>query len=218
MADKFTLVATLPATGCTREDIYSLIRTAVPTVELVDNDTLGVTGGKVYAKSWVPRWSKFSFAFEDFTAAGLTEAITAFALAAGGVIHKVVLDVTEAWVVPGMGTLDLELGVAADADKYSGGTHQAGETIGAGIFAPETAALRDAFAALDGIDVTDGSGLFDGAAALAALAGLGGSYGLESMDASTNILLTATSDAGNLSTATAGAVDVYVLCSNLINT
>jgi len=181
MADKFTLVATLPATGCTREDIYDLIRTAVPTVDLVDEETAGVTGGKVYVKSWVPRWRKFSFTYENFTAAGLTESIAAFALAAGGVIHKAVLDVTEAWVISGMSTLDLELGIAGTAGKYSNSSHTDGEALGADIYAP------------------------------------GATDGLESMSASTNILLTATSDAGNLNTATAGAVDVYVLYSNLIN-
>jgi len=182
MADKWTLVATLPATGCTREDIYNLIRTAVPTVELVDEQTVGVTGGKVYAKSWVPRWRKFSFTYSNFTAAGLSEAITAVALEAGAVIHQTVLDVTQAWVIPGMSTLDLELGIAAAAGKYSGSTHRDGELVGTGIYAP---------AATDG---------------------------LESMSASTNITLKATSDAGNLNAATAGAVDVYVLYSNLINT
>lgn len=179
MADKFIVTVELPQTGCTREDIYDAIRTALPTAELADLKTIDLADGKFYAKSAVARWRKFSFTHNDFTAAGLTESITLFANTAGGVIHKTVIHVTEAWEISGMTELDLSVGIAGDTDEYSADSHAAGEETGATLFdAP-------------------------------------GNGGLESMTENTTILLTAASNAGNLNTATAGAVDVYVFWSGL---
>ena len=175
MPDTFTVVESIfdPATP---DDFEKAMRTMLPTSQLVDDSLMKVSGGKLLPNSYVPRMRKATITYEDFTVAGLSEAVAAQVLQAGEIILKAVLDVTDAWVIAGMSTLDLELGVAADPDKYSGSTHVGGEAVSRGnVFDPPA------------------------------------NDGLEDMTASTEILLTATSDAGNLADATAGSVDVYLV-------
>ena len=60
MTDKLNTTETLPATNCTRDDIYSLIKTVNPTAEITDQNTLDVVGDVLVASVNVPRWFKVS--------------------------------------------------------------------------------------------------------------------------------------------------------------
>lgn len=182
MADTFVVPETIPATGADREDFYNQTRQALPTDQLIDTDSgLKISGNKIALNTGVARVRKVSIAYDDFTAAGLSESITAFALSPGEFILGSCLHVTTAWVIAGMSTLDLELGIAADPDKYSGSTHTDGESTNDGDY-------------------------YDGPA----------NAKLESMASAVNILIKATSDAGNLDTASAGAVDLYIIVGSFV--
>lgn len=151
MSDNFVLTRTLPQLGCTREDIYSLLRSMVPGGSLVNEGALGVSDGSVYLKSGVPRWSRFDVAYTDYTVSGLSESVTVLPLPAGAVIYQTALRVSDRWLIGGMSSLQLSLGVTGDLDRFSNASYLNG--------AVEGWAFYDAPAHGGMVDLTDNSEL-----------------------------------------------------------
>lgn len=109
----------LPARGCTRNHIYDLIESLRPTTAFFGAEadaTLELTDDGVRAKMLIPRWKKFSFTYEDFADASLTNSLTLFTLEAGGIIHAVKLKHSEAFA--GCTTYTLSVGISGTLDKH----------------------------------------------------------------------------------------------------
>jgi hypothetical protein len=118
MANNLAVTETLPETGCTRADIYSLINTANPTSSLVDGTTLKVASSKIAAEVIVPRWQKFSLDWEDFATAATTVQAALFTLQDAGVIHGVKVKHSTAFAGTGLKKCTLSVGIAGEPAKY----------------------------------------------------------------------------------------------------
>lgn len=134
MTIRFNNTETLPATGCTRDDIYSLIKTLDAVAGLV-SAPLTVTGGAVTAALLSPRWEKVGDAvgFADFSVASHTNDIQLF-LAVGAVcIHAVKIKQSTQFVGTGISKVELTVGVAANLAKYAA-PFDVGQAVGDTVF------------------------------------------------------------------------------------
>jgi len=119
MVDKLKVTEALPLVDCSREDIYSLIQTSDPTVELTDQDTITVLNDVLVAGVGVPRWVKVTKDYTDFATNGLTNDIEGFLLPAGGVIHAVKIKQSTEFTGGGITAYTLSVGIAGDLTKYA---------------------------------------------------------------------------------------------------
>lgn len=119
MTDRFELTEELPACNVTREMFYSLIRTAVPTENLVDGESLEILANQIVARASVPRWRKYTVDYDDIQEAALTAQATLFQLPAGGVIHAVKIKHSTAFAGTGISAVTASVGVSSDSDKYA---------------------------------------------------------------------------------------------------
>jgi len=142
----FQTTETLPETGCLRQDIYDLIETIVPTVDVVDDDTIEVLSNKFYAKLLVPRWKKFTVTHEDLQAAALTNDIELFILPAGGIIQGVMMKHSEAFAGTGITDYDISVGIVGTLAKYAA-AFDVDQAIGDTVFSLTTTAGAETFAA-----------------------------------------------------------------------
>jgi hypothetical protein len=121
MATNFDVTEALPATGCTREDIYSLLETMNPVAQLVSSETLEVVANQIAANLNVPRWKKTTIDFEDVAALGAVASgdVALFTLPAGGVVHGVKVKASTAFSGGTLTKLDASVGVSGSSSKYS---------------------------------------------------------------------------------------------------
>jgi hypothetical protein len=179
MPQTFQSAANLPATNCTRQNIYDLIESILPLAALVDVNSLQILSNKITAGDRTPYWRKYTKVFTDFATAATTNSIDLFSLPAGAVILAVKLKHSVPFTGGALSAYTISVGITGTLAKYL--------------------AAQNVFAAVSPTNY-----------------GLGATIGGESHTASTPIKATATSTGGNLSVATAGIVDVWVLWSVLV--
>jgi hypothetical protein len=109
MADNFSLPNTLPETGCTREDIYDLLKTANPTEAVVNTAALAVSSNKITAGARLPYFRKVTKSHADLAVAALTNDIELLQLPAGGLLHGLKIKCSEAFGGSGIATYKLSI-------------------------------------------------------------------------------------------------------------
>jgi len=121
MTDVLQTTETLPATSCTREDIYSLIESVIPLVAITDDESLTVLNNQIRAATRVPRWQKVGAAvdYEDLAASALTNDIELFTLPGAGVIHAVKIKHSTAFSGGALSSYKLSVGIAGNLVKYA---------------------------------------------------------------------------------------------------
>lgn len=156
MSDNFSVPGSLPHTDCDEDDFYELIKTIVPTSELVNSRGLEISAGKIALRMRAPAWVKVGdgLTFEDFAAAALTYDIELFTLPAGGVIHGVMIKHSEAFAGGSISAYTLSVGIVGSLTKYAGAfdvfqaigetVFQLASTVGAESFAEAGVSIRAA--------------------------------------------------------------------------
>jgi len=234
----FETTTVLPSTDCTEEDFYNLVRNLKPLADLLSTGGgLQLIADKLALAASVPRWVKYTKTFADLTAASLTNEIELFQLPAGGVIHAVKIKSTTPFTGGSISAYTVEVGINGNTDKYAA-AFDVWPAVQGYIYRLVQAPFNDDLT-LAAFGNTDGeiagltiSGsydqaeiealrakceeLADDARAMRAVLNAfwtGQRLGGENHDVATSIRLTARSTGANLSEATAGSVNVWVLQS-----
>lgn len=119
MTERFQIQDELPALNCTREDIYAMVRSLLPTNNVIDDDSLVILSSKLQAGSGTPRWRKYTVAYTAILAAATSEQEALFTLPAGGIVHAVKIKHSAAFAGTGITALTASVGIAGDGDKYA---------------------------------------------------------------------------------------------------
>jgi hypothetical protein len=109
----------LPQTNVTREMIYDLIENLLPTVAMVDNDTLTVLSNQVRIGTPVPRWQKFTVTFAQLAAAATSNSATLFTLPPGGIVHGAKIKHSEEFSGGAISAYTLSVGITGNLTKYT---------------------------------------------------------------------------------------------------
>jgi hypothetical protein len=236
----FDNTTTLPATSCTQNDFYTLVKMLQPAAGLVDGTSIQIDGTTHALKggNYAPFFRKITKTYADLAQAAVTFDIELFMLPPGGFIHAIMMKHSAAFTGGILSAYTLSIGVGANLTKFMSAqnvfnapgalnfhvvwgpffnfymppamVNVDGAIGGLTIGASYTQAQINALR--DATEV-----LADDVRALRTALALycGGQVGIESASANTSIRLAATSTGANTSTATAGSVDVYVLYSIL---
>lgn len=163
------------------------------TVNATDVDFTGVTnfdltGVNVTGLSSASPWTKYTKTFSDFSTAAAINDIELFSLPAKTVIEALVIKSTTAFTGGTISSYGVSVGIAGTLDKYS-------KQDGAGSTWEVGNVVSNTNFAVTGAE--------------------GGFYDAENFGSATSIRIRATTVGGNLNTAAAGSVDVYVKTSTL---
>ena len=211
----FDTTYTLPHTNCTEQDFYQLCRTLMPTAGFVDGTTIkrdNVTG-QLSAGPFSPIFKKITKTFSDLTYAGLTNDVEILLLPAGGVIHCMKMKHSAAFTGGAISSYTLSVGISALLNKYMVARNCFVAPSNTGF-----AIVHAPFFNFMNVALT-----FSAAYAQAELNAFktawqnmfAGIIGSEDHANPTSIRLAATSVGGNLSLATAGSVDIWIMYSTL---
>lgn len=236
----FNTTTTLPATGCTQNDFYQLVKMLQPISGLVDGTSIQVdaTTHALKGGNYAPFFRKITKTYTDLAQASLTFDIELFLLPPGGFIHAIMMKHSAAFTGGAISAYTLSVGIGANLTKYQAAKSvfsapsATGFSITWGPFF--NSVLPPVFVntdnAIGGLTISAGYAqaevqalrgacetLADDCRALrAAIAAYSaGTIGMETSAANTSIRLAATSTGANTSAATTGSVDVYVLYSIL---
>lgn len=121
MSNNLAVTQALPATACTRQNIYDLINTANPGADLPDDATIEIIANQLAATLNVPRWVKVGDAVEhtDLQAAAENNTYSLFTLPGKGVIHAVKIKASTAFAGTGITSYKLSVGIVGALTKYA---------------------------------------------------------------------------------------------------
>jgi hypothetical protein len=206
---------TLPHTDCTEENFYELCRTLKPRTDMVDGTSLkfDATTGKIQAGDSTPYFRKFTKTAANLSQAATTFDIELFQLPAGGVIHAIKLKHSAAFAGGALSAYTLSIGLATNLTRY-----MAAKSVFAApsatafhiVWAPFFNYLNVALTFSASYNQTELNNFKNAYQAL-----FTGSIGSEDHGSAQSVRLAAASTGGNLSLATTGSVDVWVLYSIL---
>ena len=227
MSTNFQTTFTLP--GCpTIENFNELCRTLNPLVEVVDTAGLDVVSNKITLSGRTPFLRKVTKTYQNLSLANPTNDIDLIQIPAGGQVHAIKLKHSAAFTGGAISAYTLSLGITGALTKYLAARNvfvapsDTGVQIAWAPFynvqLPSTVGAANAIGSLPiggSYNQTEITNLRNACEALrAAFAALfGGFIGLESSSSVVALRLAASATGANLSAATAGSVDVWVLYS-----
>ena len=133
MSNTFQLTQSLPERGVTRQKIYDLIRSILPTTELVDDVSIQVTGNKLTLKNAVPFWRKYTVTHAQWQAAAASGTVDLFTLPPGGIVHAVKIKHSTQFVGTGLTDYKVSVGITGNATKYAA-AYDVDTAVGDGVF------------------------------------------------------------------------------------
>jgi hypothetical protein len=236
MAQTFQSAQDLPELNCLRQDIYDLIHNLVPLEGLVDNSSIQVLANRLTAADRAPYWRKYTKTFTDLAAPTASNDIELFSLPAGGIIHAIKLKHSAAFTGGAIATYTLSVGIALYLDKYLPAFSVFGAPANTSLSyhtvqSPLPGVLANTDNEIGGLPIaaaynqTEIQNLRAKCEELADdtrtmrdvlygfMFGSAAVMGHENHGAATSIRLAAVATGANLSVATAGSVDVWVLWS-----
>lgn len=212
----FDTTYTLPHTNCAEQDFYQLCRTLMPTAGFVDGTTLkrdNVTG-QLSAGSFTPAFKKVTKSYSDLVYAGLTNDIEILLLPAGGLIHCMKMKHSAAFTGGALTGYTLSVGISSLLTKY-----MVARNVFVAPSATGFAIVHAPFFNFMNVALTFSASYTQAelnAFKTAYQSLFSGIIGSEDHINPTSIRLAANSVGGNLSLATAGSVDIWIMYSTLI--